>query len=359
MSKSAVTASGTNAETRHPAANQAGEASAAIGSAALMQDRGAVVIVPGDERCRLRVTANGGLILTKMNPPTPWSRRHLLLAAAAAGMLLPRSAAAAGEAVRIASLGGAVTEILYRLGAGPRIAAVDTTSLYPAEAMREKTQVGYLRALSAEGLLSIGPDLVIAADGAGPPDVLALVRDAGVRVVMVKEPPTPDGVLDKIAAIGRVVGLESEADALSRAVASHFADLAALRARIAKPAKAILVLSLQGGRTLVGGANTTADGMLSLAGVVNAASSLEGFKPITDEAIVAAAPDAVVMMQNGPEPARPEAVFAPDTALGHTPAAATRALVTMDGLYLLGFGPRTPQAAADLMRAIYPGLPRG
>ncbi len=85
-----------------------------------------------------------------------WSRRSLL-AAAAAVALAPRGAAAAAKAARIAALGGAVTEILYRIGAGPRIVAVDTTSLYPPEALREKPNVGYLRALSAEGLLACGP----------------------------------------------------------------------------------------------------------------------------------------------------------------------------------------------------------
>lgn len=282
------------------------------------------------------------------------TRRATLFAAIC--VLTIRPAHAGALTSRIASLGGAVTEILYRLGAEARIVAVDTTSLYPPEAMREKPNVGYLRALSAEGLLSFGPELVIAADGAGPPDVLTLVREAGVRIEMIKEPPSPEGVLDKIAAIGRLVGLEREAGKLADDVRSRFADLAAWRARITRPASAILVLSVQGGRTMVGGANSTADGILKLAGIANAASGLDGFKPMTDEAIVAAAPDAVVMMRNGPEAPTPETVFAPDTALGRTPAAGRRALISMDGLTLLGFGPRTPQAAADLMRAVYPDL---
>ncbi|MCJ2139793.1 hemin ABC transporter substrate-binding protein [Methylobacterium sp. E-066] len=285
-----------------------------------------------------------------------WSRRALLTAAATA-VLAPRGAAAVESTARIASLGGAVTEILYRIGAGPRIVAVDTTSLYPPEALREKPNVGYLRALSAEGLLACGPDLVIAADGAGPPPVLAQLREAGLRVETVTEPPSPEGVLDKIAVIGRLAGLEHEAEALAAEVRAHFAAVAARRARIDTPARAIVVLSLQGGRTVVGGAGSTADGILTLAGITNAAAGVAGFKPMTDEAIVAAAPDAVVMMQNGPEPPKPETVFAPDTALGRTPAAAQGRLIAMDGLYLLGFGPRTPQAATELMRAIYPGLP--
>lgn len=286
-----------------------------------------------------------------------WSRR-VVLATGLAGLLVP-SGARAAAAARIASLGGAVTEILYRLGAGDRVAAVDTTSLYPPEAMRQKPNVGYLRALSAEGLLSVRPDLVIAAEGAGPPDVLALVREAGVPVAWVKEPPTPEGVLEKISAVGRLAGLDREAQALAAQVSARFDGLAALRARVDRPVRAMLVLSLQGGRTLVGGRNTAADGILSLAGVRNAAADLDGFKPITDEAVVSAAPEVVVMMQNGPEPPKVEAVFAPDSALGRTPAASRRALVAMDGLYLLGFGPRTPEAAGDLMRAIYPDLPRG
>ncbi|MCJ2126764.1 hemin ABC transporter substrate-binding protein [Methylobacterium sp. J-077] len=291
-----------------------------------------------------------------MTMPHAWSRRALLAAAATAA-LAPLGAAASATAARIASLGGAVTEILYRIGAGPRIVAVDTTSLYPPEALREKPNVGYLRALSAEGLLACGPDLVIAADGAGPPPVLAQLREAGLRVETVTEPPSPEGVLDKIAVIGRLVGLEHEAEALAAEVRARFAELAARRARIEKPARAIVVLSLQGGRTVVGGTGSTADGILTLAGITNAAAGVAGFKPMTDEAIVDAAPDAVVMMQNGPEPPKPETVFAPDTALGRTPAASQGRLIAMDGLYLLGFGPRTPEAATALMRAVYPGLP--
>jgi iron complex transport system substrate-binding protein len=291
-----------------------------------------------------------------MSAPGLLSRRALL-AAAAAGALAPR-AAAAQAATRIAALGGAVTEILYRLGAGGRIVAVDTTSLYPPEALREKPSVGYLRALSAEGLLAQQPDLIIAAEGAGPPAVLAQLREAGLRVETVTEPPNPEGVLDKIETVGRLAGLEREAEALETEVRARFADLATRRARIARAARALVVLSVQGGRTVVGGTGSSADGILALAGIGNAAAGLEGFKPMTDEAIVAAAPDAVVMMQNGPEPPKSESIFAPGTALGQTPAAARGRLVAMDGLYLLGFGPRTPEAATDLMRALYPDLPR-
>ncbi len=283
--------------------------------------------------------------------------RRAVFAGAFACALAGRPAGAATPATRIASLGGAVTEILWRLGAGPRVAIVDTTSVYPAEVLRERPNAGYLRALSAEGLLSVGPDLVLAAEGAGPPAVLALLREAGVPVETIREPPTAEGVRDKIATIGRLAGLDAPAEALSREVEARFATLARQRARVARPARALVVLSQTGGRLMAGGRGSTADGILALAGLVNAADGLEGFKPITDEALVAAAPDAVVMMITEGRSPDPATVFAPGTALAQTPAAARRALVAMDGLALLGFGPRTPEAAGALMRAVYPDLP--
>ena len=281
------------------------------------------------------------------------SRRAVLSALLGAG-LASRPARAVSPGMRIASLGGAVTEILYRLGAGPRIAIVDTTSVYPAEALREKPNAGYLRALSAEGLLSVGPDLVIAAEGAGPPAVLDQIREAGIPVAVIPERHTAEGVLEKIRAVGHQVGLEAEAEVLSRAVGASFAALGERRARIARPARALVVLSLANGRVMAGGRESTADGILVLAGLRNAAEGLTGFKPITDEAIIAAAPDAVIVMSNGGHALTADNVFAEGTALGQTPAAAKRALVAMDGLALLGFGPRTPKSAEALMRAVYP-----
>ncbi|KAB7782741.1 heme/hemin ABC transporter substrate-binding protein [Methylorubrum populi] len=281
------------------------------------------------------------------------SRRAMLAALLGVG-LASRPARAVSPGMRIASLGGAVTEILYRLGAGPRIAIVDTTSVYPAEALREKPNAGYLRALSAEGLLSVGPDLVIAAEGAGPPAVLEQIREAGIPVAIIAERHTAEGVLEKIRSVGHQVGLEAEAEVLSRAVGTSFAALGERRARIARPARALVVLSLANGRVMAGGRDSTADGILALAGLRNAADGLTGFKPISDEAIIAAAPEVVIVMSNGGHALTADTVFAEGTALAQTPAAAKRALVAMDGLALLGFGPRTPESAEALMRAAYP-----
>ena len=279
----------------------------------------------------------------------------LIAAGLLAGAAWPCGPARAGEsAQRIVALGGAVTEILYALGLEDHIVGVDTTSLYPQRALAEKPNVGYLRALSAEGILSLKPSIVIAVDGAGPPDVMKLVAEAGVPVSRLPEDPTPAGVLARIEAVGALVGAAEKAQELARATRAGFAALEAMRARIGKPAKAMFLLSLSNGRPVVGGRKTTADAMIAMAGGTNVAEAIEGFKPMTDEAVIAAAPEAILMMSNAGSVVTAEQVFALPV-FAATPAARNHAFISMDGNFLLGFGPRTPQAARELMGALHPG----
>lgn len=289
-----------------------------------------------------------------MNPTSLLVSRRLVLAGGLAGLATVPLRAAEPAPLRIVAIGGAVTEIVYDLGLGDRIVAVDTTSLHPPEALKTKPNVGYIRQLSAEGILSARPTIVIAAEGAGPPDVLKLVREAGAPVVTVPEDSTEDGVAKRIAAVAAAIGREAEGLKLAEDTARRFAALAARRGRVTRPVGVLFILSLQNGRVMVGGRNTTADGMLTLAGARNVARTIEGYKPITEEAIIAAMPEVVVMMDN---PGRhPPADLFDTPGLSRTPAAQGKRLVAMDGLYLLGFGPRTPNAAGDLFAAFYPGL---
>ncbi|SFC95201.1 iron complex transport system substrate-binding protein [Bosea sp. CRIB-10] len=264
------------------------------------------------------------------------------------------AAAQAQTAERIVAAGGVVTEVLYALGQQDKIVGVDTTSQWPPEALKEKKSVGYVRALSAEGVLSLKPSQIIAVEGAGPPDALALLKESGTPITMIPEALTPEAVVSKIAAIGKAAGAAEPAQQLAAAVRTRFDELDKLRSGLPKQKRVLFVLSLQNGRTMVGGRNTTADAIIALAGGVNAASAVEGFKPMTDEAIITAGPDVVLMMRHSSaHNAGPDELFAMP-AFSQTPAAKQKALIRMDGLYLLGFGPRTPNAARDLMAELYP-----
>lgn len=255
---------------------------------------------------------------------------------------------------KIVVAGGVITEVLYALGLQERIVGVDSTSQFPPEALKDKPNIGYVRALSAEGVLSLKPSLVMLIDGAGPPDAVSLLTESGMRIARIADGLTPEGVATKIDAIGAAVGAGEPARRLAAQTAARFEELAGLRAKLATKKRVLFVLSLQNGRALVGGRNSSADAIIALAGGLNVASAIEGYKPMTEEAIAAAAPDMVLMMRNSSaHNTTPEELFAMP-AFAQTPAAATKRLVHMDGLYLLGFGPRTPMAARDLMAAIYP-----
>lgn len=277
------------------------------------------------------------------------SRRALVLAPA---LLLSASRLHAQSARRIVSIGGAVTEILYRLRHDHEIVGLDTTSLYPAEALKTKPNVGYVRALGAEGVLSLNPTLVLASESAGPPDTLRLIEQAGVPIIRVPDEPSPQGIVKRVEIIAKAVDAAEAGAALAAEIDRGFKRLAEARAKVSRPAKTLFVLSMQNGRPLVGGQGTTADAMLSLAGATNVAASLSGWKPLSDEGLIAAAPEAIVMMSHGPG-GEAQDIFA-YPAFAATPAATGRRLIVMDSLYLLGFGPRTPDAARDLMTALHP-----
>jgi iron complex transport system substrate-binding protein len=259
----------------------------------------------------------------------------------------------ANESNRIVSIGGAVTEIIYALGLESRIVGVDTTSLYPPEALKRAPNVGYMRALSAEGILSLKPSWVIAVDGSGPPAALKLVSDAGIPMTMIPDDPSPAGVAAKIETIGALLGAKDKAAALADETRARFALVEHMRPQTEKPPRVLFLLSLQNGRPMVGGRGTAADAIIRLAGAVNAAESIDGFKPMTDEGVIAAAPDAILTMTNGKMVGDKDEVFSLP-AFAATPAGAARKLIGMDGLYLLGFGPRTPDAVRDLMAALFP-----
>jgi iron complex transport system substrate-binding protein len=261
------------------------------------------------------------------------------------------------DASRIVSVGGAVTEILYALGLADRVIAVDSTSLFPPDALRQKPNVGYMRALSAEGVLGLNPSLVLAIEGAGPKETIAVLESATVPLVRIPDHYTADGILEKITMIADIVGTYEQGACIASMVARDLKAMAELRAQVTLPKKVLFVISLTGGKPTVAGRNTAAEGIIRLAGAVNAIDAYDGYKQLSDEAVIAAAPDAVLVMRRPNEKLDAATVFA-TAAFAATPAAAQKSFIAMDGLYLLGFGPRTASAARDLSAQLYPALGR-
>lgn len=260
--------------------------------------------------------------------------------------------AQAEDVQRVVTIGGSLTEIVYRIGQEVKLVGRDSTSLYP-QAVNKLPDVGYIRRLSPEGVLSVDPNLILTLEGAGPPEAVQVLKTAKVRFESVPEQYDEVGVLRKIEAIGKALKAEREAEDLTDEVRKGFEDLRALTAPIDKKKRVLFVLSITGGKVLSAGTNTAAAGIVELAGGENAFDDFTGYKPLSDEAIIAAQPDVVLMMDRRENHASSDEDLLTHPAIALTPAGKSGNLLRMDGLYLLGFGPRTPDAAKDLARALY------
>lgn len=284
------------------------------------------------------------------------SRRHVLRAFA----LLPACGAlgafAQAKLPRIVSVSGSTTEIVYALGAEKQLVGTDTTSLFPAAAL-QTAKVGYQRQLSAEGLLSLKPDAVIGTTEAGPPVVMDLIRSAGVAVDLVEADHSWAEVKRKITAVGKATNRAQEAALLQAKLDAQWQDALTQVAKAsgggAKKPRVIFILS-HTTNAQVSGEKTAAHAMMTFAGLDNAlagpgnAASFSGYRAMTAEAMVVAAPDVVITTTQGLAASGGVDKFWAKAGLELTPACKKRALVALDALYLIGFGPRLPQAVIEL-----------
>lgn len=254
---------------------------------------------------------------------------------------------------RMVVVGGGLTETVFALGKGLEVVAVDSSSYFPPET-GALPKVGYQRALSAEGVLAQSPTLVLHNDDAGPPAVLDQLRAAGVRMENVSCDDSVAGALDRIRRVGEIIGRPDEA---RRVIAKVEADVAAAKSRAASsgPKPRVLFLYARGRDTLqVAGRDTGAKTMIELAGGVNAVDGFEGFKELSAEAAIEAAPDVILVPSRGLASVGGNQAVFDLPGLGATPAAKEQRVVAMDDLLLLGFGPRVGEALLELATLLHP-----
>lgn len=299
--------------------------------------------------------------------PTRRNALVLLAAAGTAGLATPLRLAAqpaeAGATRRIVSVGGAITEILWALGAERELVGVDTTSLYPPQA-QQLPSVGYARALSAEGLLSLRPTLVLATRDAGPPMVVEQLRAARLALHTIDIPHRLDGVVAAVRQVASLVGRTAAGEALASrlntdgaAAERHVRELQARKGSAGTPSapRVLFVLSHSMAQVRISGRDTAADAVLQLAGGRNPLAEVTGYKPLTPEAAIAAAPEVILTTEQGLQAAGGIDGLLRAPGLAATPAGRARRVVALDALLLLGFGPRLPQAVVQLADRLHAG----
>ncbi len=260
---------------------------------------------------------------------------------------------------RVVVSGGSITEVIYALDEQQRIIGVDSTSVFPTQA-KEKPQIGYVRRISAEGILSLNPDLVIGEADTGPKKVVEQLKQTGINLVILDENDNLGGIENKIKKIASLLNVAHKGDVLAQSLQVDRDALSyILQQTMIKP-RVLFVLSVRNSQPIVAGAGTSADELITAAGGINvAASAINNWKPLSTEAALAINPDVIITMgRHGDDP------LVKLEKLAHfkfSNAVKNGQVHSFDGSYLLGMGPRTPQALVELAHTFHPDtqLPSG
>ncbi len=253
---------------------------------------------------------------------------------------------------RIVTVGGSATEIVHALGAGEQIVGVDTSSIFP-EAATKLPQVGYQRTLSAEGVLSLKPSLLIILPEAGPPTAIEQIENAGVKILRVGNESSIDGTKMKIRQIAEALNRKETGEEIIKQLETDLSEAEKIVAAKTSKPKVVFVYSRGTGAAQVGGHGTPADTIIKMAGGENAITEFAEYKPLTPEALIRAQPDVILL---------------PTRALGmlggiegvlqmpgvsETPAGKNKKIVTIEDMLLLGFSPRLGQGVKELCEKIH------
>ncbi|MEQ9720766.1 ABC transporter substrate-binding protein [Yersinia alsatica] len=247
---------------------------------------------------------------------------------------------------RIVTIGGDVSEITYALGAGNHIVARDSTSLNPA-ALRALPDIGYMRLLNAEGILAIKPTLILSTERAVPSRALQQAANLGIKLIYVPADKSAEKVADKIRVIAAALNQPEKGQQLIQYYQQQLATVVSTPL----PVKALFIMNHAGIPPLAAGLNTAADRMFKASGLQNALQEFSGYRPLSQEGIIASAPDLLIVTTHGVKSLNGvENVWRlPGIAL--TPAGKQKRLLVLDDIALLGFGLQTPDILKQLRAA--------
>lgn len=257
---------------------------------------------------------------------------------------------------RIISAGAGVTELLIALDKQDDLVAVDLTSRYPAVA--KLPVVGYHRQLSAEGLLSLAPDMLIGSSEMGPQSTLDLLSQSGVEVMVLPTETTTDNLLDTIKQLGNKLDRQSQATQLITKLDSDITTLEENNLKIKHTKKMLFLLLNDKGTYTAAGSNTTAHSVMTLAGAVNPAAELNSYQALSAEAFLAMAPESILVSgRNWQKYQDIDTLIAAMPLLAETPAGRNKAIYVIDGSALIGgLGLNSIEQAKQLQVKLYPQL---
>ena len=254
---------------------------------------------------------------------------------------------------RIVSIGSSITEIIYFLNSQDQIIAIDITSNFPEDA-KKFPSVGYIRNLSAEGLLSTNPSIIISEDDIGPKNIIKQIQDTKTELRIIPEEQTLNGIIQKIQCVGNIIGQQKEAE---EKISSEINPVINKIKEIKKEKdlsniKIMMILSTEGNSTVVAGANTSGDSFIKMLGATNIFESINGWKAVTAETILLKNPDYIIIPEKDLHKQSNVNTISENVILKETNAGKNNGYIIKDGMAILGYGPRTIFTLMDVLNTI-------
>ena len=241
---------------------------------------------------------------------------------------------------RLVTIDGSLTEIVYALGANKMLVARDDTSVYPREVFKLPS-VGYMRALSTEGVMSVNPSKILITSGAGPKNVLEQLQTSKINVVTIDTKRSLEGVRQKITEVGKAINAEDKTEAV---LTQYDADVKALKQLIDEKGsaftgkKALLFLGMSARQMNAAGQFTKGQAVIDALDMVNGVDH-KAFKPLSTESMLSINPEVIIVTTHGPvDKNKMMKMFS------FTKAYQNNQIVFIGTAELLGFGPRLPQS---------------
>lgn len=267
---------------------------------------------------------------------------------------------------RLVCVGGSLTEIIYALNLQEHLIAIDTTSTYPM-ATKKLPNVGYARTLSLEGVLSMRPQLLLVTEDAGPPQVLRQISHAGVQVKTLKADHRYQGLIDRIRAIGFLLGAEGQAEKLIKESNHEWQryqqdinhtvfgknEYLAQYENPNRKLKAMFIMAHSPQQVMVAGQGTSAHAIMNYLNFENTFNVFQGYKPLTPESVITGQPDIILLTEQGLKAQGGLNGILRLPGLLKTPAARHHQIYSREANHLLGFGPRLPSMLYSLAKEIH------
>lgn len=285
-------------------------------------------------------------------PVTPRTRTRAarivgaaLVAIAAAGC--SGQAADTDGRARIVTMTAGLTETVFALGLGDRVVGRDISSTLEAASDLPIVTSGH--DVSAEAVLSLRPTLVLVDQDTGPKEALEQIKEAGIAVTTVEKAVTTEEIVPRLLAVADLLGVPERGRAVAKQIEADLTSIAWPTSD--QPVVSFLYLRGTASVYLLGGPGAGPDSLIAAAGGIDggeAAGLDQPFTPLTPEALVAAAPDILLVTTTGLESVGGLDGLLTLAGVAQTPAGGARRVIAIEDGLLFSFGPRTPSLIASL-----------